>query len=403
MPRRIVIIGAGQAGRRCAEVLRELDPAAEITIFGAEAHLPYDRPPLSKAVLLAKDSGTALFPRSAEFYVENRITLHLGEAVTRIAPSDRRIETAQGRSLIYDALVLATGAMARRLAIAEADDPRVMVLRSLDDARALRPRLVERPRLAVVGGGLIGMEVAASARQMGCAVDVLEAGERLMARGLPATISTYMANLHRQRGVMLRMNARLDRIESSAQELTLHLADGFLRVDLVLVGIGASPETALAEAAGITVADGIVTDRCGRTSHPDIYAAGEVARFPHPMNADVSTRQESWQVAQEQPIAVAHAILGQDRPYDVIPWHWTDQYDCNIQVLGETTDTLHQIERAEGERLTLLCCDGDGRVRGAVLINNGREATPCRRLIASGKVFDLAALADTTRPLLSFL
>ncbi|MCA3273125.1 MAG: FAD-dependent oxidoreductase [Roseomonas sp.] len=403
MPRRIVIIGAGQAGRRCAEVLRELDPAAEITIFGAEAHLPYDRPPLSKAVLLAKDSGTALFPRSAEFYVENRITLHLGEAVTRIAPSDRRIETAQGRSLIYDALVLATGAMARRLAIAEADDPRVMVLRSLDDARALRPRLVERPRLAVVGGGLIGMEVAASARQMGCAVDVLEAGERLMARGLPATISTHMANLHRQRGVMLRMNARLDRIESSAQELTLHLADGFLRVDLVLVGIGASPETALAEAAGITVADGIVTDRCGRTSHPDIYAAGEVARFPHPMNADVSTRQESWQVAQEQPIAVAHAILGQDRPYDVIPWHWTDQYDCNIQVLGETTDTLHQIERAEGERLTLLCCDGDGRVRGAVLINNGREATPCRRLIASGKVFDLAALADTTRPLLSFL
>ncbi|MCA4919252.1 MAG: FAD-dependent oxidoreductase [Roseomonas sp.] len=403
MPRRIVIIGAGQAGRRCAEVLRELDPAAEITIFGAEAHLPYDRPPLSKAVLLAKDSGTALFPRSAEFYVENRITLHLGEAVTRIAPSDRRIETAQGRSLIYDALVLATGAMARRLAIAEADDPRVMVLRSLDDARALRPRLVERPRLAVVGGGLIGMEVAASARQMGCAVDVLEAGERLMARGLPATISTHMANLHRQRGVMLRMNARLDRIESSAQELTLHLADGFLRVDLVLVGIGASPETALAEAAGITVADGIVTDRCGRTSHPDIYAAGEVARFPHPMNADVSTRQESWQVAQEQPIAVAHAIMGQDRPYDVIPWHWTDQYDCNIQVLGETTDTLHQIERAEGERLTLLCCDGDGRVRGAVLINNGREATPCRRLIASGKVFDLAALADTTRPLLSFL
>jgi NADPH-dependent 2,4-dienoyl-CoA reductase/sulfur reductase-like enzyme len=341
--------------------------------------------------------------RSAEFYAEQRITLHLGEAVTRIVPADRRIETAQNRSFSYDALVLATGATARRLTIAGAHDPRVMLLRSLDDARALRARLAERPRVAVIGGGLIGLEVAASAQQMGCAVNVLEGGERLMARSLPASISARMAGLHRQHGVMLHLNARLDRIESSAQQLTLHLGDKCLAVDLVLVGIGASPETALAKAAGLAVAEGIITDRCGRTSHPDMYAAGEVARFPHPMNADISTRQESWQVAQDQPIAVAHAIMGQDRPYDVIPWHWTDQYNCNLQVLGEPTNTLHQIERTEGERMTLICGDSAGRLRGAVLINNGRDATPCRRLIASGKVFDMTEFADMARPLRSFL
>ncbi|MCZ8141193.1 MAG: FAD-dependent oxidoreductase [Acetobacteraceae bacterium] len=403
MPRRIIIIGAGQAGRRCAETLRELDSAAEIMIFGAEAHMPYDRPPLSKAVLLGKEPGTALFVRPAEFYADRRIALFLDEAVTRVAPDKKRIETAKGRNLTYDALVFATGAKARRLVVPGADDPRVMLLRNLDDALALRARLVEKPRLAVIGGGLIGLEIAASAQQLGCVVNVLEAGERLMARGLPASISARMAALHQQYGVRLHLGARLDRIESTTQELTLYRADGCLAVDLVLVGIGAAPETALAEAAGLTVADGIITDRAGRTSLPDIYAAGEVARFPHPMNTEISTRQESWQVAQQQPISVAHAIMGHDRPYDEVPWHWTDQYDCNLQVLGEPSDALHQIERAEGERLTLLACDSDGRLCGAALINNGRDATPCRRMITSGKVFDMAVLADTARPLRSFL
>ncbi|MCA3336885.1 MAG: FAD-dependent oxidoreductase [Roseomonas sp.] len=403
MARRIIIIGAGQAGRRCAETLRELDSAAEIMIFGAEAHLPYDRPPLSKAVLLGKDPGTALFVRPVEFYADQRIALYLDEAVTRVAPVEKRVETAKGRSLTYDALVFATGAKARHLVMPGADDPRVMLLRNLDDALALRARLVEKPRLAVIGGGLIGLEVAASAQQLGCAVNVLEAGERLMARGLPASISARMAALHQQHGVRLHLGARLDRIESKAQELTLYLADECLAVDLVLVGIGAAPETTLAEAAGLAVADGIITDRAGRTSQPDIYAAGEVARFPHPLNTETSTRQESWQVAQQQPVSVAHAIMGQDRPYDDILWHWTDQYDCNVQVLGEPSDAPRLIERAEGERLTLLACDSDGRLCGAVLINNGRDATPCRRMIASGKVFDMAVLADTARPLRSFL
>ena len=403
MARCIIIIGAGQAGRRCAETLRELDSTAEIMIFGAEAHLPYDRPPLSKAVLLGKDPGTALFVRPAEFYANQRIALYLDEAVTRVAPVEKRVETAKGRSLTYDALVFATGAKARHLVMPGADDPRVMLLRNLDDALALRARLVEKPRLAVIGGGLIGLEIAASAQQLGCVVNVLEAGERLMARGLPASISARMAALHQQHGVRLHLGARLNRIEGTERELTLHLADGCLAVDLVLVGIGATPETTLAEAAGLAVTDGILTDRNGHTSYPDVYAAGEVARFPDPSHAGNFIRQESWQVAQHQPVAVAHAIMGQERPYHDVSWHWTDQYDCNLQVLGEPNDTLLQIERREGERLTLLNCDSTGRLCGAVLMNNGRDATPCRRMIASSKVFETAALADTTRPLRNFM
>lgn len=403
MARRIIIVGAGQAGRRCAEALRQLDATAEIMIFGAEAYLPYDRPPLSKTILLGKDPGPALFVRDAEFYAEQRIALHLGEAVTRLHTQEKRIETEQGRSFAYDVLVVATGAKARRLAVIGADDARVMTLRSLDDARALQTRLAAKPRLAVIGGGLIGLEVAAATRWLGCAVDVLETGERLMARSLPASISMRMAALHRAHGVALHFKASLQRIEAKEEELTLHLTNGRLAVDVVLVGIGATPETSLAAEAGLAVADGILTDQSGRTSHADVYAAGEVARFPLPCFSEAAMRQETWQVAQQQPVAVAHAIMGQDKPYAEIPWHWTDQFDCNLQVLGEPNERIQQIERAEGERLTLLSCDSEGRLRGAVLINNGREATPCRRLIASGKVLDMAALSDPGRPLRSFL
>lgn len=402
---RTVIIGAGQAGRRCAEALRELDAEAGILLLGEEAHPPYDRPPLSKAVLLGTDPGKGLFVRAAEFYAERRIDLRLGTRVAAIHPAARAVETAAGERIGWDHLVLATGARARRLRIPGAEDPRVLTLRTLEDAEGLKARLAARPRLAVVGGGLIGLEVAASARQLGCAVSVLEAADRLMARCVPPAISARYAALHRGHGVDLRLSCALRAIEPAPDGGLLLIGDGArIAADLVVAGIGGVPETALAEAAGIAVQDGILTDAQGRTSIPGIFAAGEVARFPHPFWGGRPMRLEAWQVAQTQPAAVARAILGMDAPPDEVPWHWTDQFGWNLQVLGDPDPSLTLVQRAEGEhRLTAIALDTAGRARGAVLINNGRDATPCRRLIAGGRVLDAAALADAGTPLRSFL
>jgi len=400
---RTVIIGAGQAGRRTAEALRDLDPEAEILLLGEEAHPPYDRPPLSKAVLLGKDPGNGLFVRAPDFYAGKRITLRTGTRVEALDLAAKQVVTAAGERIGYDSLVLATGARARPLPVPGADDPRVHTLRTLEDAQAIQAALLSKPRLAVIGGGLIGLEVASSARQLGCSVTVLEAADRLMARCVPPAISDMAAALHRGHGVALHLGRTVRRIEPRPDRLLLDAGDVQVEADLVVIGIGGIPNTALAEAAGLAVRDGILTDACGRTSHLDVYAAGEVARFDHPFFGR-QVRLEAWQVAQNQPAAVARAICGQAQPYDEIPWHWTDQFTWNLQVFGTPDPELELIRRPAGEdRLTAIAVDAGGRARGAVLINNGREATPVRRLIGAGKALDLAALRDPAVPLRQFL
>lgn len=405
---RTVIVGAGQAGRRCAEALRALDAEAEILLLGEEPHPPYDRPPLSKAVLLGTDPGAGLFVRTPEFYAGQRIALRTGTRVAAVEPSSRAVVTEAGERIGYDHLVLATGARARRLPVPGADDPRVLTLRTLEDAQGLKARLAARPRLAVVGGGLIGLEVAASARSLDCEVAVLEAADRLMARCVPPAISAMAADLHRRHGVALHLGRALRAIRPGPDGALRLEAEGGLELeaDLVVAGIGGVPDTALAEAAGIPVRDGVLTDAQGRTAVPGVYAAGEVARFPHPFFAGRPVRLEAWQVAQNQPVAVARAIAGAGGagPYDEVPWHWTDQFAWNLQVLGDPDPALELVQRpAEDGRLTAIALDAAGRARGAVLINNGREATPCRRLIAGGKPLDAARLRDPGLPLRQFL
>lgn len=402
--RRTVIVGAGQAGRRCAEALRELDAAAEILLLGEEPHPPYDRPPLSKAVLLGGDPGRVLFVRGPEFYAERRIALRTGTRVAALDLAAKAVVTAAGERIGYDSLVLATGASARPLPVPGADDPRVRTLRRLEDAEAIRTALGAGSRLAVVGGGLIGLEVAASARQLGCAVAVLEAADRLMARCVPPAIGELAAALHRERGVALHLSCAVRRIEARGPALLLEAGAVRVEAELVVVGIGGVADTALAEAAGLAVRDGILADACGRTSRPDVYAAGEVARFAHPFFGGRAVRLEAWQVAQNQPLAVARAICGVPQPYDEVPWHWTDQFDRNIQVFGAPEPDYELVQRPTPDgRLTALAVDAEGRPRGAVLVNNGREATPVRRLIAAGRPLDLAALRDPTVPLRALL
>jgi anthranilate 1,2-dioxygenase ferredoxin reductase component len=401
---RTIVLGAGQAGRRIAEALRDLDAEAEILLLGEEPSLPYDRPPLSKAVLTGADPGQGLFVRDAAYYADRRIALRLSTRIEAIDPASRRVVTTEGEAIAYDHLVIATGARARRLAVPGADDPRVTTLRTIADAEVLRAKLLDHPRVAVIGGGLIGLEVAASARQLGCPVTVLEAADRLMARCVPPPISAMAAALHRRHEVVLHLGSALRAITPRAVGLVLDADPVHLEADLVVAGIGGVPNTAIAEAAGIAVRDGILTDGQGRTNLPGIYAAGEVARFPCPFWGGRPVRLEAWQVAQNQPAAVARAICGQAGDYDEIPWHWTDQFDWNLQVLGDPDPSFTLIERpAEGGRLTAIALDAEGRARGAVLLNNGREVTPCRRLIAAGKTLDAARLGDASVPLRSFL
>lgn len=400
-PLRTVIIGAGQAGRRTAEALREMDDAAVITLLGEEPHPPYDRPPLSKAVLLGTDPGRALFVREPGFYAERRIDLRTGTVATAVDLGARTVRTAAGETFHWEHLVFATGARARRLSVPGADDPRVLTLRTLAEANGLRARLLERPRVVVVGGGLIGMEVAAAARQLGCPVTVLEAGDELLARSFPTVLGAIMAERHRSMGVVIQLGASVTAIRPQTDSLIVEADGGGTEADLVVVGIGGFAEDSLASAAGLATANGILTDGQGRASASGVYAAGEVARFRQPFLGRVA-RLESWQAAQHQPAAVARAIFGRDGDYDEVPWVWTDQYDWNLQALGEPEQSL--VARiAAPDRATWIALDHESRARGAAMLNQGRDATPLRRLIAAGRPVDPRRLADPAVDLRSML
>ncbi len=390
---RTVIVGAGQAGRRTAELLRGMDAEREILLIGEECEPPYDRPPLSKEILLGEKRPRGLMQRDVDAYEAQRIALSLSTRVTGIDLASGRLETVTGERIAYDSLVIATGARARGLPLPGAEDPRVLTLRSMADARALHARLRPGLRLAVAGAGLIGLEVAAAAIQLGCAVTVLEMGRRAMARCVPEAISARVETWHRSAGVVLEFGCALTAIRPEHDGLRLTTGKGEIVADLLLVAIGAVPNAELACEAGISAADGILADACGRTSAPQVFAAGEVARIWQEA-AGRHVRFETWQVAQHQPVAVANALCGVEKPYAELPWHWTDQYGRNVQILGAQGEGLDWIERVEGDRLACLGLDAGGRVQGAVLIDNGREATPLRRIIAGGKPLGRQTLLD---------
>jgi 3-phenylpropionate/trans-cinnamate dioxygenase ferredoxin reductase component len=391
----VVIVGAGQAGGCCAQGLRRAGHAGRITLVGAERHPPYERPPLSKAVLSGAAEPSSTYLKPLAWYADNAVELRLGEQVTAIDRAARALALGGGDSLSYDALVLATGGNPRRLSVPGADLPGVVYLRDLDHTAELARRIGAGRTLVVIGGGFIGLEVAATARQAGAEVVVIEAARSLMGRTLPAVLGEHYLGLHRAHGADVVLGAAVDRISSRGERLAVVLADGREIVgDTVLAGIGLTPETTLAEAAGLEVADGVLVDHFGRTSDPAIWAIGDCARFHRPGRPD-PTRLESWGHAQNHAFAAAANIAGEPRAYDDVPWAWTDQYGVNLQVAGAWDPHGEVVVRGSlTEGKAVLACLVDGAVVAAITLDSGREMRPLQRLIASARRVDPARLAD---------
>lgn len=329
----IVVIGAGQAGAALVAKLRAMGHSGPVTLIGAEPEPPYQRPPLSKAYLLGEVAKERLFLRPPAFYADHGIALKLGVAATAIDRAARRVMLGDGSSLAYDQLALTTGAVPRRLpASAGGDLGGVFTVRTLADVDAMAPAMRPGARALVIGGGYIGLEAAAVARKLGLAVTLIELAPRILARVACAETADWFRALHLSHGVDLREGVGLDRLEGAGSVAAALLSDGTrLAVDLVIVGIGIFPDTALAGAAGLALDNGIAVDEYGRTSDPAIRAAGDCASFPW---AGGRIRLESVQNAIDQAECVAANMTGNAEPYVPKPWFWSDQYDVKLQIAG---------------------------------------------------------------------
>ncbi|WP_432560591.1 NAD(P)/FAD-dependent oxidoreductase [Granulicoccus sp. GXG6511] len=391
----IIIVGAGQAGGWAAATLRKEGYAGRVVLIGDEPHVPYERPPLSKAVLKgeAEPQHTHLMP--ADKFAELDLDFRSGVRVTAIDPTHHEVEVAGGERIAYDKLILAMGGAARSLPIPGGDLDGVLTLRTLADAQLLKDRLTEHAKIVVVGGGWIGLEVAATARQAGADVVVVEAMPRLCQRSVPEVISDYLKRLHEGHGVEVRLGSGVQQIERSGDGLRVELNDGtWLEADTVVAGIGLTPHLELAEAAGLELDGGIVVGPDTRTSDPDIFAAGDVAVADNPWVGG-RIRLESWQNAQDQGIAAAKAALGQDVTHEPLPWFWSDQYDVNLQLYGIAKPEHTEVVRGNPENGDFLVffLDGD-RMVASMGPNGGRDLRMTKRIIERGITVDPATLAD---------
>lgn len=406
----VVIVGAGHGGGALAALLRAEGHGGRITLIGSEPVLPYQRPPLSKAWLSGEANEDALTLRPAEYYRNDRIDLRLATEVTSIDGHARQVHTDRGDTIEFDHLVLATGAAARPLAVPGTDLPNVASLRDMQDATRLQRLLASARSLVIIGGGYIGLEVAASVRKLGHEVVVVEREQRLLARVACQALSDFFQSLHAARGVRFHFSASIEAIEPHGEAARVRLTDGTdIVADVVLVGVGGMPRDALARGAGLECSNGVVVDGTGRTSHPAIFALGDVTFRPLPLYGRMA-RLESVPNALEQGRQICAAILGSKPPAPEVPWFWSDQYDVKLQIAGVAFEADLLVLRGHPPTDFSRRPDGfalfhmlAGRVVAVEAINAPAEFMAGRKLIASARTLDAGSLADTTVPLRNFL
>ncbi|MBN9563169.1 MAG: FAD-dependent oxidoreductase [Alphaproteobacteria bacterium] len=395
-----IIVGAGQAGGWAAMGMRQAGFTGRILLIGEEPWRPYERPPLSKAMLTAPEEPPPAYFHPAERYAEQGIELMLGAAVEEIMPTERRIRLRGGDRLAYDKLLIATGGRARRLPVHGGEH--ALYLRTLDEARAIRVRLREARRVVCIGAGVIGLEIASSACALGAQVTVLEALAAPMGRCVSPEGARFVERLHAGAGVELRCGEIVQAIERDGGSFRVICRDGVEEsADLVLAGVGMERNLMLARDAGLVLEGGIVVDEHGATSEPGIYAAGDVAAFYHPLYGR-RLRLESWRHAQNHGLAVGRAMAGDPAPYEDVPWFWTDQHGVNLQVAGLPAEAARTIVRVDNDKaFTAAHLVEDGTIIGLTAANAPRDIRAATAMIRAGRRPDPARLADPAIPLQS--
>ncbi len=388
----MVIVGAGHAGGQAAASLRQDGYDGEIVIIGDEPQIPYQRPPLSKQYLSGEQGIERVYLRPAKFYEDKNITLKTGVRVEAIDTAAKTVTTGAGETLAYDKLLLATGTRPRRLTIPGSDLRGIHYLRTIDDVDGIREDMAPGRRLVVVGGGYIGLEVAAVAVKAGLEVHVLEMEQRILQRVTTPRMSAFYQQLHESRGVHIHCGAGATAFQGDGHVTAVLCGEQTYPADIVIVGIGVVPNVEEAQAAGIDCENGIVVDDHCRTSAPDVFAAGDCTNHPNPLLGR-RLRLESVPNAMDQARVASANMCGGDKTYAAIPWFWSDQYELKLQMVGFSADGDTEVVRGDMEKNQFAVFYlKDGRMVAADAVNSPKEFMICKQLI--GRPVDPAVLAD---------
>jgi 3-phenylpropionate/trans-cinnamate dioxygenase ferredoxin reductase subunit len=394
----ILIVGAGQAGSQAAATLRNEGFEGRVLLVGDECCLPYQRPPLSKKYLAGEIDRDRVLLRPASFYTDNQIEVKTGVSVTALNCRNKTVTFSDMSRQRYDKLLLATGARVRKLTVPQSGLEEVLYLRTIDDATLIQPHLRSARAIALIGGGYVGLEVAAVAVKYGATVTVIEMAHRLMARTTSEPISLFYENEHRKNGVRIRLSAMCQSFEARGGHLArVRLADGSaVDADIAIVGVGVEPVVDLARESGIACDNGIIVDEFGRTSESDVFAAGDCTSHPNPFVGGM-VRLESVQNAIDQATHAALAMMGRPSPYGEVPWFWSDQYDLKLQSAGISRGHDEMVTRGSpsNRRFAVFYLRG-GQVLAVEAVNAVPEYMIGKRLIAERRHVDAARLADSS-------